>query len=114
MKTTTKSARIKKSSGNVFEDLRLPNAHDALAKAKLALRICDEVRARGLTQTRAAELLGLDQPKVSALMRGNLDGFSTERLFRLLNDLGQEVEITIRPAKQLGRRGKINVVAATA
>ena len=57
-------------------------------------------------------MMGLDQPKISALMRGKLKGFSAERLFRCLNDLGQEVEITIRPAKNAGRRGDIHVVAA--
>jgi predicted XRE-type DNA-binding protein len=114
MKSKQKAIEIKKSSGNIFADLRLPNPQEALAKAKLTMRICDEIRARGLTQAKAAELLGLDQPKVSALMRGNLNGFSTERLFRLLNELGQEVEITIRPVRQLGRRGKVQVVAAGA
>jgi predicted XRE-type DNA-binding protein len=108
-----KPTGIKKSSGNVFQDLRLPNPQEKLAKAKLALRICEVITERGLTQTRAAEMLGLDQPKISALVRGKLEGFSTERLFRFLNDLGQEVEITIRPAKQAGRRGTVRVVGAT-
>ena len=112
MKTTIKSATVKASSGNVFADLRLPNPQDALAKAKLAHRICEVINERGLTQTQAAEILGLDQPKISALMRGRLHGFSADRLFRFLNDLGQEVEIIIRPAPRTGRRGGIQVVAA--
>ncbi len=54
----------------------------------------------------------LDQPKISALMHGKLKGFSAERLFRCLNDLGQEVEISIRPARQAGRRGDTHVIVA--
>ncbi len=112
METTTKRAAVKASSGNVFADVRLPNPREALAKAQLAERICDTIAASQLTQTEAAELLGLDQPKISALVRGKLSGFSTDRLFRLLNDLGQEIEIVIRPAKPAHRRGAIHVLAA--
>jgi predicted XRE-type DNA-binding protein len=113
MKSTKKQERIEKSSGNVFADLGLRTAQDRLVKAKLAHRICEAIAARGLTQAKAAELVGLDQPKISALMRGKLGGFSAERLFRCLNDLGQEVEITIRPAARADRRANTRVVAAT-
>ena len=112
MKTTKTVARVQKSSGNVFADLGLPKPQDRLAKAQLAHRICQVIVARGLTQTKAAEIMGLDQPKISALKRGKLKGFSADRLFRCLNDLGQEVEITIRPVRQAGRRGDLRVVAA--
>jgi predicted XRE-type DNA-binding protein len=94
---------VRKSSGNVFADLRVRNPKEALAKAQLANRICQVIAGRGLTQTKAAEILGLDQPKVSALVRGKLRGFSVERLIRCLNDLGQEVEIIIRPARPTRR-----------
>jgi predicted XRE-type DNA-binding protein len=103
-------AKVVPSSGNVFEDLQLPNAHDALAKAELAHRICQVVAQRKLTQAKAAQLLGLDQPKVSALMRGKLAGFSTERLFRFLNALGQEVDILVRPARWAGHPAGTRVV----
>jgi predicted XRE-type DNA-binding protein len=93
---------IKPSSGNVFADLRLKNPEEMLAKAELAQRICDIIAERKLTQTKAASLLGIDQPKISALMRGKLDGFSIDRLFRFLNALGRDVEIVIRPARQAG------------
>jgi predicted XRE-type DNA-binding protein len=112
MKTTKKTERVQESSGNVFADLGLRNPRDRLAKAQLAHRICQVIAARGLTQTKAAKVMGLDQPKISALMRGKLKGFSAERLFRCLNDLGLEVEITIRPARRTGRRGDTRVVAA--
>ena len=93
---------IKPSSGNVFADLALKNPEELLAKAEIVQRICDIIAERKLTQTRAASLLGIDQPKISALMRGKLDGFSLDRLFRFLNALGRDVEIVIRPAKQAG------------
>jgi len=112
MKRIIKRIPVKKSSGNVFADLGLPDPEDALAKAKLASRICQLIEERGLTQMQAAKILGLDQPKISALMRGKLSGFSADRLLRFLNDLGQEVDIIIRPAKPPGRRGDIHVVAA--
>jgi len=104
-------ATVEQSSGNVFADLDLPDPEDALAKAKLAARICQVIHERGLTQTKAAKILGLDQPKISALVRGKLGGFSAERLFRLLNDLGQEVEITIRPVSKGNCRGSIHVMS---
>jgi predicted XRE-type DNA-binding protein len=89
--------RFERGSGNVFADLGLPNPDLALAKATLVQRIRDLITQRKLTQAKAAELLGLDQPKVSALVRGRVEGYSIERLFRFLNALGQRVEITIRP-----------------
>lgn len=99
------------SSGNVFADLGIPNPDLALAKAELVQRIRDIIAERKLTQSRAAALLGLDQPKVSALVRGRVDGYTLDRLFRFLNALGQEVEINVRPtrAKSSGDRGSILV-----
>lgn len=102
---------IEPSSGNVFADLGLKNPDELLAKAELVQRICDIIAQRKLTQLRAAKLLGIDQPKVSALMRGKLDGFSTDRLFRFLNALGSDVEIVIRPAR-LGQEADTRVVIA--
>jgi predicted XRE-type DNA-binding protein len=100
---------VEESSGNVFADLGLKNPDELLAKAQLVQRICDMIAERKLTQVRAARLLGIDQPKVSALMRGKLDGFSTDRLFRFLNALGSDVEIVIRPARR-GREADTRVV----
>lgn len=75
-------------SGNVFADLGLPDAEEALAKARLAQEIVETIERKGLSQSEAAEMMGLDQPKVSALVRGRLSGFSTDRLFRCLILLG--------------------------
>jgi predicted XRE-type DNA-binding protein len=83
------------SSGNVFADLGLPDADDLMAKANLALHIRQAIKARHLTQVEAARLLGIDQPKVSSIINGRLDGFSTERLMRFLNDLGCDVRISV-------------------
>ena len=98
---------LEPSGGNVFADLGLRDADDLLAKAEIAHRLCSVIQARRLTQTQAAELLGIDQPKVSALMRGRLAGFSTDLLFRLLNALGQSVVITIRPGRPARTRTRI-------
>src|SRR5438132_6626217 len=95
--TTDESVQIEAGSGNVFADLNLPNPDMALAKAELVQRIRDLIAERKLTQVKAAKLLGVDQPKVSALVRGRVEGYSIDRLFRFLNALGQRVEITVRP-----------------
>src|SRR4051794_29197356 len=92
------TTEVEPGGGNVFADLGLPNPELALAKARLVQRIRDLIADRKLTQVKAAELLGLDQPKVSALLRGRVAGYTIDRLFRFLNALGQQVEITIRPA----------------
>ena len=85
------------SNGNVFEDLGLSPATELQAKADLAYELSRTIEDRGLTQAEAAEILGVDQPKVSALVRGRLTGFSMERLYRFLIALGKEIEIVVRP-----------------
>ena len=88
---------IEESSGNVFADLGLPRPAECLVKADLAIQINKLIKTRKLTQKNAAKLLGLDQPKISALKRGRLSGFSVERLFKLLSILDQDIEIVIKP-----------------
>jgi predicted XRE-type DNA-binding protein len=102
---------VEESSGNVFADLGLKNPDELLAKAELVQRICDIIAERKLTQVAAAKLLGIDQPKISALMRGKLGGFSTDRLFRFLNALGRDVEIVVRPVRG-NRKADTRVVVA--
>ncbi|MGD0869459.1 MAG: helix-turn-helix transcriptional regulator [Bryobacteraceae bacterium] len=95
------------SSGNVFADLKLPRADDLLAKAELAAKIIAEILRRRMTQAQAAAILGIDQPKISALKQGRLSGFSIERLMRFLLLLGRDIEIAVkekprsRPAARL-------------
>ena len=97
--------------GNVFAGLDLKNADHMLAKARLALRVALAIKARKLTQLAAARILGIDQPTVSRLVRGQLYGFSSDQLFRFLNALGQDVEITVRRAQRRLGRGKLTVRA---
>lgn len=97
-------------SGNVFKDLGLKNAEELLAKAKLAARIVQILEERKLTQTQAANVLGIDQPKVSQVYRGRLDDFSIERLMRFLTALHRDVRIII-DEKPRRRRGKVTVEA---
>ena len=107
-KTTDPSVR--RSSGNVFKDLQLPGAQEALAKAEIARQIALIMSRSGITQVECAQLLGIDQPKVSALLRGRLSGFSTERLLRFITAMGQDVEIAIRPKPKTHARGQIRVL----
>jgi predicted XRE-type DNA-binding protein len=88
---------VEDSCGNIFEDLGLSNPEERLAKADVALVICDVIRERGLTQTQAAEILGVRQPDVSDLMRGRLSRFSMERLERFLTAFDLDVRIQIGP-----------------
>lgn len=101
---------VEVGSGNVFADLGLPQPDLALAKAELVQRIWEVIEQRKLTQAEAAALLGLDQPKVSALIRGRVAGYSLDRLFKFLNILGQRVEITVRQASADANSASTSVV----
>lgn len=106
-----KKNSIKMGSGNVFVDLDVSAPEEAFAKAELTAKISEIIEAKGLTQAAAAKILGIDQPKVSALLRGKLDGFSTERLIRFLNALGRDVEIVVKERQKRGP-GHLQVVTA--
>jgi len=103
-----KKIRAKESSGNVFADLGLPNPEQELLKARLTLQIFRIVKARGLTQAQAGEILGIKQPHVSALMRNRAGNFSVGRLMEFLNRLGQDVQITVKPTRKA--QGEMSVV----
>jgi predicted XRE-type DNA-binding protein len=100
--------RVEKGSGNVFADLGLPNPEQELLKARLTLQIYRIIRARGLTQAQAGEVLGSKQPHVSALMRNRAGNFSVGRLMEFLTALGQDVQITVKPTRKA--RGEMAVV----
>ncbi|HKK92613.1 MAG TPA: helix-turn-helix transcriptional regulator [Longimicrobiales bacterium] len=91
-----KHREVESSTGNVFADLELADAEDLTTRAQLAHRIGEIIRGRHLTQVEAAEVLDATQPIVSRLMRGQLHGFSLERLMRFLNALDRDVEIVVR------------------
>lgn len=103
-----RKVRIEESSGNVFADLGLPNPEQELLKARLTLQIHKIVKARGLTQTQAGQLLGIKQPHVSTLMRNRAGNFSIGRLIEFLTALGQDVEITVKPTRKA--QGEMSVV----
>jgi predicted XRE-type DNA-binding protein len=98
-------------SGNVFADLGFEEPEEELTKAQLASHIRQVIRRRKLTQVAAAALMGIDQPKVSALLNGRLANFSTDRLMRLLTTLGQDVEIVVKERPSSLDKGRIRVVA---
>lgn len=104
----TQSVKIERGSGNVFADLGLPDAETHLLKAELVTRIDRIIRKRGLKQVEAAKLLGLSQPDVSRLMRGDFREYSIERLLRLLTALGRDVDIIIQES-DAGRPGQLRV-----
>jgi predicted XRE-type DNA-binding protein len=107
----TGETKIERGSGNVFADLGRPDADAQLLKAELVTRLDEIIRRRRLTQVQAAELLGLSQPDVSRLLRGNFRDYSVERLLRLLMALGRDVDIVIRKPKRR-RPGRLSIEAA--
>ena len=94
---------ITKSSGNVFADIGLPDSDEHMVKAEIVMGIASQIKAKKLTQAEAAKLMGLAQPDVSKLLRGQFAGYSFERLFGYLKALGNNVEIKVVTAKRKKR-----------
>ncbi len=104
-KRTIKGIEFEVSSGNVFADLGLSDAEQLKIKSGLAIEITRAIRRLGLTQQEAARQMGITQPKVSGLMRGNFSNLSETKLMECLNRLGYDIEIKLRPAAEsIGRR----------
>jgi predicted XRE-type DNA-binding protein len=101
---------VTSGSGNVFADLGFAEPEEELTKAQLASQIRQIIKRRRLTQVAAASLMGIDQPKVSALLNGRLTNFSSERLMRLLTALGHDVDIIVKARPRARDRGRIRVV----
>ena len=95
-----KALETESSSGNVFADLGLAGADEHLIKAGLVVKIDRTLRQLHLTQAAAAQLMGIDQPKVSAMLAGQFRGYSVSRLMRFLVALGHDVEIVVKPRKR--------------
>ena len=104
--------KIYKSSGNVFQDIGCAYPERLLTRAKTMFRISEIIKERGLTQNKAAKLLGIPQSKVSCLMNGKLSAFSLEHLFELLNALDSDVEIIIKPKGKEERIATTHIVLA--
>jgi len=101
---------IEKGSTNVYADLGRADADAMLVKAQLTSKIADIMKRRRLTQMEAAELFGMPQPKVSAMLNGRFRGISEERMMRCLLALGQNVQIVVKPARK-GKAGSLSVAA---
>lgn len=106
--------QVIEGASNVFADLGVAEPEEELAKAQLASHIRQAIKHRRLTQAAAALLMGVDQPKVSALINGRLSGFSSDRLLRYLTALGQDVDIVIRSTPSKKGPGHLRVVERAA
>jgi predicted XRE-type DNA-binding protein len=103
---------IEKSSGNVYADLGLPDADEMLVKAQLAMKIGEIIKARRWTQQQAAEVLGMTQPKLSTMLRGQFRGISEAKMLECLAKLGRNVQIVVGPARRSAAAGRVEVVFA--
>ena len=93
-------AKVTRSSGNVFADLGFDNPEDEHVKAKLVVALREEIKALGLSQTAAGDRIGLSQPDVSKLLRGQVTGYTLDRLFGFFRTLGSDVEIRVKKPKK--------------
>lgn len=103
---------IHEGSENVYRDLGFPDAEEMLVKAKLVHKIGEIIRSKGLTQMEAAKMLGLTQPKLSGILRGQFRGVSERKLIDCLTSLGRDVEIVVKNAPRRRTSGKLTVVFA--
>ncbi len=103
---------VEEGTGNVYSDLGYRDSEGMLVKARLAIKIAEIIRQRGITQAQAAEILGLTQPKVSDLLKGRFRGISAHRLLDCLTRLGRDVHIVVRPAPR--RRGHGRLILSVA
>jgi predicted XRE-type DNA-binding protein len=110
-KNRAREDAVIRGSGNVFADLKFPDAAERQAKTRLALELNKILEARKLRQVDAAKLLGVPQPKISALTNYRLDGFSVEKLMEFLTSLDRDVQIVIRPRAARAGSGQISVLS---
>jgi len=112
MRKRVSKVQVTPSSGNVFADLRLPNAEDKKTKVRLAVEINQIIAELKLSQTAAAKMLNINQPKISALSKYRLDGFSVERLMNFLTRLNRDVEIVIHKKPRSRRPTRILITSS--
>jgi predicted XRE-type DNA-binding protein len=103
-------SNITRGSTNVYADLGLENADEMLVKAQLATKIGDIIKRRKLTQVQAAELLGITQPKLSGLLRGQFRGISESKMLECLTRLGRDIQIVVKPTPRSRTEGHVSVV----
>jgi len=109
LKGRVAGVKFERSGGNVYADLGVKNPDAMLVKAELVMAISRIVQERGLTQAVAAELLGLTQPKLSNILRGQFHGVSERRLIDCLTRLGHDVEIVVKQKPRSRASGKLSV-----
>ncbi len=112
-KKIIKNVEYEKGSGNVFADLGFENSEEELLKADLTAEISSIIKKKKLTQTRAAKILKVDQPRISSLLRGKLDLFSVETLMHFLQALGQDIEIFVKPKPRNRKHAHLSVISTT-
>ena len=103
---------VHRGSGNVYADLGYPDAEEMLIKAKLVMKISEIVRSMGLTQVKMAKILGLPQPKVSAILGGQFRGISERKLIECLTTLGRDVQIVVKDVPRRRTAGRVTVLFA--
>ena len=103
---------VEEGSGNVYADLGYPDSEAMLIKAQVVAKIAEIVQRRALTQAQTAEILGLTQPKVSALLKGRFRGISEHRLLECLTRLGRDVHIVIKPTPRSRSNGRLTLSVA--
>jgi len=109
-----RKATIEKGSGNIFADLGLPYAETHFLKAQIVSEIYRLTNERKLTQTEAGKLMGISQPEVSRMFKGNFREYSIERLIAFLTTFDRDVEIVARPRKKSGKTGRITFTTVAA
>jgi len=102
--------KIHRGSGNVFADIGFAFPEKVQARAEVMFLIAGIIKERGFTQKQASKLLGIPQSKVSCLVNGKLSMFSLDHLFQLLNSLGNDVEITVKPKTKAERIATTHVL----
>ena len=111
---TKRKSEVYEGSGNLFADLGLPNPEERLLKARIVSELRRLIKQRGLTQVKAAKLIGIHQPDLSLLLRGDFDDYSVERLMKMLTAFEQDIEIVMKPNRKAGRPGRITFKSVAA
>ncbi len=110
----TRKVKIEMGNGNIFADLGLPNAEAHFLKAQIVSELYRLTQARKLTQTQAGERMGISQPEVSRLFKGNFREYPLDRLMGFVTAFDRDIEIAVRPHKKAGKGGRITFRSATA
>jgi predicted XRE-type DNA-binding protein len=111
---TKRKIEVYEGSGNIFADLGLPNPEERLLKAGIVSELQRLIKQRGLTQVKAAKLVGIHQPDLSLLLRGDFDDYSVERLMKMLTKFEQDIEIVMKPNRRAGKPGRITFKSVAA